>query len=182
MKKALHLLLPLFLMVSTISLFGNEISVAEAERLVPTVIKRNAGPALKNARNIRITERFTKKENGKANFHIFNLSPTGFVIIAGEDRYNAVLAFSDESNIDLTNKEEYVGLYGTLSSHEARIQYIRANRLTASLAVQNEWTTLRSGNTTTSRQAVVVAPLTTTRWNQGTYYNAECPSNEDTAL
>ncbi len=181
MKKTLHLLLPFFLMVSSISLFGNEITVAEAERLVPTVIKRNAGPALKNARNLRVTERFTKKADGQANFHIFNLSPTGFVIIAGDDRYNAVLAFSDESNIDLTNKEEYVGLYGTLSSHEARIQYIRANQLSPTRAIQDEWTTLRSRNTTTSRQAVVVAPLTTTKWNQGTYYNAECPANAETA-
>ncbi len=181
MQKTLHLILPFLLLVSSISLFGNEISIAEAERLVPTVIKRNARPVLKNARNLAITERFTKKSDGKANFHIFNLSPTGFVIIAGDDRYNAVLAFSDESNIDLSNKEEYVGLYGTLSSHEARIQYIRENKLTASLAVQNEWKTLRSGNTTTARQAVVVAPLTTTLWNQGTYYNAECPANEESA-
>ena len=183
MKKTLHLFLPFFLMVSTITLFGNEITLAEAERLVPTVIQRNAGPALKNARNLKVTERFTKKQkDGKANFHIFNLAPTGFVIIAGDDSYNAVLAFSDESNIDLSNKENYVGLYGTLSAHEARIEHIRAKSLKPSAAIQNEWKTLRSGNTTVSRrQGVVVAPLTTTRWNQGLYYNSECPANADTA-
>lgn len=183
MKKALlHFCLSLFFLVSLNPLFATEISLPAAERLVFTVIQRNAGPALKNARNISITERFTKKENGKANFHVFNLSPTGFVIIAGEDRYNAVLAFSDESNINLNSEEAYIGLWGTLSLHEERIQYIRANNLTATLAIQNEWATLRKQDVSVSRNnGVVVAPLTTTKWNQGQYYNAECPANDDTA-
>lgn len=181
MKKALHFCLSLFFLVGTTTMFAKEIPVTAAERLVSTVIQRNAGPALKNARNISITQRFTKKVAGKANFHIFNLSPTGFVIIAGDDRYNAVLAFSDESNINLNSTEEYIGLWGTLSIHEERIQYIRANNLTASIAVQNEWTTLRNRDVSVSRDnGVVVAPLTTTKWNQGTYYNAECPANDDT--
>ncbi|MFK7982733.1 MAG: C10 family peptidase, partial [Saprospiraceae bacterium] len=180
MKKALQIFLLIFLFLSTTNIFAKEIPIAAAERLVATVIQRNAGPALKNARNISVTERFTKKVAGKANFHVFNLSPTGFVIIAGDDRYNAVLAFSDESNINLNSTEEYIGLWGTLSVHEERIQYIRANNLTASVAVQNEWKTLRNRDRSASRDnGVVVAPLTTTKWNQGTYYNAECPANDD---
>jgi len=182
MKKALQFSLLILLFLGTTNIFAKEIPIAAAERLVSTVIKRNAGPALKNARNISVTERFTKKVAGKANFHIFNLSPTGFVIIAGDDRYNAVLAFSDESNINLNSEEEYIGLWGTLSFHEERIQYIRANNLTASIAVQNEWTTLRNRDISAAREdGVVVAPLTTTKWNQGAYYNAECPANDDTA-
>ncbi len=182
MKKALHFCLSLFFLVGTTTIFAKEIPITAAEKLVSTVIQRNAGSALKNARNIRITERFTKTVAGKPNFHVFNLSPAGFVIIAGEDRYNAVLAFSDESKINLNSEETYVGLWGTLSMHEERIQYIRANNITAPLAVQNEWKTLRNRNVSTSRNnGVVVAPLTTTKWNQGIYYNAECPANEETA-
>jgi len=182
MKKALQICLSLFLLIGTNNLFAKEIPITAAERLVSTVIQRNAGPALKNARNISITERFTKRVDGKANFHVFNLSPTGFVIIAGDDRYNAVLAFSDESNINLNSDEEFIGLWGTLSFHEERIQYIRANNLSATIAVQNEWKTLRSRDVSASRNdGIVVAPLTTTKWNQGTYYNSECPANAETA-
>ncbi|MEM1121008.1 MAG: C10 family peptidase, partial [Bacteroidota bacterium] len=113
---------------------------------------------------------------------IFNLQPTGFVIIAADDRYPAVLGFSDESNIDLSEKEAYVGLWGTLSLHEERIKYVRANNILPTKAIQNEWKTLRSRNRSASRaQGVVVAPLTTTKWNQGQYYNAECPANADSA-
>jgi len=182
MKKALHFCLSLFFLVSINTLFAKEIPITAAEKLVATVIQRNAGPALKNARNLSVTQRFTKAVDGKANFHVFNLSPTGFVIIAGDDRYNAVLAFSDESNIDLSSEEAYIGLWGTLSLHEERIQYIRANNLIASAAVKNEWKTLRNREVNVSRRnGVVVAPLTTTKWNQGTYYNAECPANAETA-
>ena len=182
MKKTLHLFVFCCLLLSSITISAKEIPVEAAERLVSTVIQRNAGPALKNSRSMRIKERFTKEVAGKANFHIFNLSPTGFVIIAGDDRYNAVLAFSDESNINLNSQEEYIGLWGTLSYHEERIQYIRANNLEATTAVKNEWSTLRNREVSTARNyGVVVAPLTTTKWNQGTYYNAECPANEETA-
>lgn len=180
MKKALQLYLSIFLLIGTTNIFAKEIPIAAAERLVATVIQRNAGPALKNARNISITERFTKKVAGKANFHVFNLSPTGFVIIAGDDRYNAVLAFSDESNINLSTDKAYIGLWGTLSIHEERIQHIRANHLPASIAVQNEWKTLRNRAVSVAREdGIVVAPLTTTKWNQGAYYNAECPANAE---
>ena len=183
MKKTLHLLLPiLYLAFTTTTLFSKEIPLQDAEKLVTTVIKRNARMALSNARNLNIIQRFTKEVDGQANFHIFNLSPTGFVIIAGEDRYNAVLAFSDESNLNLDNTEEYIGLWGTLSYHESRIQHIRANNIPATKAIQKEWTTLRNRNLSSARnRGIVVAPLTTTKWNQGMYYNGECPANEDTA-
>lgn len=183
MKKTLHLLLASLFVAFTTTTFAQSVSVDAAEALVSTVIKRNARPALKNARNLRVTERFTKKVDGQENFHIFNLSPTGFVIIAADDRYNAVLGFSDESNVDLSLKEEYIGLWGTLSLHEERIKYVRANNIQPTLAIQNEWKTLRSRNISSSReQGVVVAPLTTTKWNQGQYYNAECPANDSSAV
>ena len=181
-KKTLHFILATAFLVFFTPLFSKQIPIEAAEQLVTTVIKRNASSAFLNARHIRVVARFTKEENGLANFYIFNLAPTGFVIISADDRYNAVLAFSDESHIDLSEKEQYPGLWGILSSHEQRIDYIREHQLPASLSVQNEWKTLRNGNTATSRQSgVVVAPLTTTRWNQGLYYNAECPANGDTA-
>lgn len=182
MKKTLHLLVSILFLTFSSTIYAQSVSAEAAEALVPTVIKRNASAALKNARNLRVTERFTKKVAGAENFHIFNLSPMGFVIIAADDRYHAVLAFSDESNIDLELQQEYVGLWGTLSLHEERIQYIRSNNIQPTLAIQNEWKTLRSRNVSSSReQGVVVAPLTTTIWNQGQYYNGECPANEDTA-
>lgn len=153
-----------------------------AARLVPTVIKRNAQSSLKNARSLRITESFAKKTDDETNFYVFNLAPTGFVIISAEDRYNPVLAFSEESQLILENEAEYIGLWGTLSHHEERINYIRENNLQPSWTVQREWQGLRNGDTALSRSSgVVIPPLTTTKWNQGTYYNAECPANEDTA-
>jgi len=181
MKKTLSILMPILLLTVTTPTVGKEISLEEAERVVPTVIQRNARPALKNARNLRITERYTQLKECVSNFHVFNLAPTGFVIIAADDRYNAVLGFSDESNIDLANKEKYIGLWGTLSQHEARLEFVRTNNIQPSLAIQKEWATLRSNNTNAPRRGVVVAPLTTTKWNQGQYYNAACPANEDSA-
>lgn len=181
-KQILRSLLFLAFTALVTTSYAKQIPIEQAESLVKTVIQRNGSDALRNARNLRIVSRFTKSEDGVDNFYIFNLAPTGFVIIAADDRYNAVLAFSDESNIDLSKKQDYVGLWGTLSKHESRINYVRENSLTPNLAIQNEWKTLRSGNTATSREnAIVVAPLTTTKWNQGLYYNGECPADEDSA-
>ncbi len=104
------------------------------------------------------------------------------MIISAEDNYNPILAFSDESVIDFDAAEKNIGLWGTLSVHEQRIEYSRANKLSATTSIQTAWQNLsHTENEASPRNAVVVAPLTTTKWNQGTYYNAQCPADANSA-
>lgn len=132
-----------------------------------------------------IVSKFTKEVDGIPSYHIFNFKPQGFVIVSADDTYNPILAFSDESSIDFDNELVNESLFLNLSRHEQRIQYNRKHNAPISDLVKNEWSTLRKvqteGVAKMEPEGVVVSPLTTTKWNQGQYYNSFCPANSDTA-
>ena len=177
-NKIITLCLSLIFFIGTEKLFAKEVPIEVAQRLAKKALVQNT-----NARsNAKITNHFTKNQNGQNVYYIFNFSPKGFVIISAEDSYNPILAFSDESSIDFEADEKNIGLWGTLSVHEQRIEYSRANQLQASAAVQAAWRQLRQAGQQRFQNTVVVAPLTTTKWNQGTYYNAQCPADENSAI
>lgn len=164
------------------SLFGKQIPLEEARVIAKNALKSNAITASsRSLKAANIANYYTKEENGKVAYYAFNFEPTGFVIIAADDRYYPVLAFSNESHLDLDNSVTNIGLVGTLSKHAQRIDYIQQHNLPTLPAVQREWRQLRAGEAvSSSRSSVVVGPLTTTKWNQGEFYNAECPASEET--
>ena len=173
----------LFLSLSH-TLFARPIPVEEAEALAKVAFKTFASNQ-NSAQAATVTSKYTKTQDGQETYHIFNFAPKGFVIIAAEDSYNALLAFSDESSIDFNanDSEKNSVLFGSLSVSETRIAFMRQNAIEAPAAIRAEWEGLRKGDNrlpTRERLGVIVAPMTTTLWNQGKYYNAECPANATT--
>ena len=176
------LLLVAFLL-SCPTLFGQQISLEEAQLVAKNVLKTNAiTSSTSSLKGANIANYYTKEENGQVVYYAFNFEPTGFVVIAADDRYNPVLAFSNESHLDLENQVTNIGLVGTLSTHAQRMTYIREHNLPAPRSILKEWQQLRSGEpVSTSRSSNIVGPLTTTKWNQGEFYNGQCPADETTA-
>ena len=170
------------LLIGAMQLYATQVPLEEAATIAKDVFARNAKTATKSLKDVRVVSKFVQQTADAPNYYIFNLQPTGFVIISADDRYNPILAFSDESHIDFDNETVNIGLMGTLSRHEQRIEYLRKNNIKAPAAVQTEWKKLRSGSATrSSRSNVQVGPLTTTTWDQGELYNAICPADETTA-
>ncbi len=175
-------LLMVALLIGAMQLYATQVPLEEAATIAKDVFTRNAKTATKNLQQVRVVSKFVQQTAGVPDYYIFNLQPTGFVIISADDRYNPILAFSEESHIDFDNEIVNIGLMGTLSKHEQRIKYLRKNNIKSPITVQTEWQKLRSGAATrSSRSNVQVGPLTTTKWNQGELYNAECPADETTA-
>lgn len=172
------------LALSSGDLFAKQVSVEQAENYAKVVFaKYTDQPALKNNTTlVQISSQFTKEMNGEETFHIFNISPKGFVVISAEDNYNAVLAFSDENSVDFNDEVRSVGFFGELSRHEQRIEYTRVHNLKANQSIQSEWATLK-GETNNNQtplksdqaEGAIVEPLTTSLWDQGEFYNAQCP-------
>ena len=140
----------------------------------------------RTAKDIEVKSQFTKDFEGEPSFYVFNMEPKGFVIVSADDRYNAILAFSEESNIDFDNEEVNLGMWGSLSRHEQRIDYVRKHDIKPSPAVQKEWAELKSNKISDyinrDPDGMVVAPLTTTTWNQGKYYNAHTPESDSVKI
>ena len=98
---------------------------------------------------------------GAHDFYAFNITGGGFVIIAGEDRANQVLGYSDNGCLDFNNLPE--NLKALLKGYQEEIEYLQVH---PSLDVKPA---IRSNG------GIVVAPLIKSHWGQQMPYNLQCP-------
>jgi len=99
-------------------------------------------------------------QNAKA-YYAFNITGGGFIIIAGEDRANQVLGYSDQGRLDFNNLPD--NFKALLDSYQEEIEFLQSH--------PNVKTTpsLRATNTPG------VKPLITAIWGQELPYYLQCP-------
>ena len=116
-------------------------------------------------------------ENNPA-FYVVNFDSEGFVIVAGDDRAQPILAFSDEGAFVTENIPAHIQFF--LDGYVDGIQYIADKNLENDAATQRQWEMLLSGSYMTPKEAeVIVGPLLgDNRWNQTKYYNNLCPADD----
>ncbi len=111
--------------------------------------------------------------DGTVDYYVFNISPRGFVIVAGDDVIQPVIGYSAESDwhmgYDRTGIKDW-------TDHAA--QHIHAGILSglpAGAQTARQWALLRQGPAGSGSRSAV-PPLCTTIWDQEPYYNAQCPT------
>ena len=117
-------------------------------------------------------------ENGSGpSFYVVNFSTEGFVIVAGDDRVQPILAFSDEGPFVTENMPDHIRFF--LEGYVEGIQYIVDNQQCADESAQQQWAVLLSEDTPAPKDGnVVVGPLLgDNKWNQTKYYNNLCPAD-----
>ena len=117
-------------------------------------------------------------ENGSdPSFYVFNFGSEGFVIVAGDDRVQPVLAFSDEGAFVAENMPDHIRFF--LNGYTEEIQYMVDNQLYDDETSLQQWKTLLSDITLAQKDGdVVVGPLLgENKWNQTQYYNDLCPAD-----
>ena len=105
-------------------------------------------------------------------FYVFNNPNGGWVVIAGEDSGNAVLAWSDKGLFDPNNLPDAAAAW--FKGYADQINLARSRNLAASEASLKEWSDLLDGRTRRTPTPVVV--LTTATWGQSNPYNLQCPT------
>lgn len=133
-------------------------------------------------KSIQILDHKVKQHKTQTSYYVFNFKRGGYIVLSAEDSYNAVLAFSDEGQINLSRDFENTGIWGELSRHEQNIEYGRQRKLKSNSKVQSEWKTIRAISEGKSYKKnlsfnPVVSPLTTTKWNQSGFYSQSCPAD-----
>ena len=117
-------------------------------------------------------------ENGTPCFYVVNFNSEGFVIVAGDDRVQPILAFSDEGAFVAENMPDHIRFF--LDGYTEEIQYIVDNQQYGDETTLQQWEALLS-NTATQKDGdgdVVVSPLLgENKWNQTQYYNDLCPAD-----
>ena len=117
-------------------------------------------------------------ENGSAtSFYVVNFSTKGFVIVAGDDRVNPILAFSDEGAFVAENMPANIRFF--LDGYAEEIQYTIDNQQYSDETVQQQWDQLLSDTPLVPKAGnVIVGPLLgNNKWNQTKYYNDLCPDD-----
>lgn len=96
-------------------------------------------------------------------YYVFNIQYGGFVIAAADDQVPAVLGYTDNGSFDSDDIPD--NMRGYLEGMAAEIQAIRQG--------------LGTGVTSNSSDRQAIAPMVTTKWNQGNSsgnaYNYQCP-------
>lgn len=117
-------------------------------------------------------------ENGSGpSFYVVNFDAEGFVIVAGDDRVQPILAFSDEGAFVAENMPAHIRFF--LDGYTEEIQYIIDSQQYADESILQQWETLLSDTIPEQKDGdVVVDPLLgDNRWNQTKYYNDLCPAD-----
>ena len=117
-------------------------------------------------------------ENGSGpSFYVVNFDAEGFVIVAGDDRVQPILAFSDEGAFVAENMPAHIRFF--LDGYTEEIQYTVDNQQYADKTTQQQWETLLSEVIPAQKDGdVIVGPLLgDNKWNQTKYYNDLCPAD-----
>ena len=113
-------------------------------------------------------------ENEIDNFYIFNLEPTGFIIVSANENTIPILGYSFNKNIDYENLP--VQLDRILDSYRENILYTINNNIKGDLLIQNLWIKYL-GDINQEESIREVTPLITAMWNQGGEWNNLCPED-----
>ena len=131
------------------------------------------------------------QQNAPLAFHV-DLSPKGYLIIAGNDLIAPVLAFSTQSDLDLQDSRDNAFrtlLMGDLdycrqTLSDLMVQTtangtVKKTRLSKNQVLWDKLltteSTLQSLSADAAAETPLLGPLMTTTWNQNRHYNALCP-------
>lgn len=114
---------------------------------------------------------------GIAELYVFANPEGGFVIVSADDCALPILGYSAKSDFLVplpSNVQDW------LNGYAWEIRQLVQHAVQPSQQVTAEWKHYREAETTKTTLTTVVAPLLTTTWSQGTYYNNLCPIDAST--
>jgi hypothetical protein len=159
------------------SAFAQYCDILLAEKVAINTIAERFDGISRTKSQYKIKTAFTQSYNDTEVFHIFNLEPQGFVIIAADQSVVPVLAFSTESDFytDGTNPAAEAWIQNYAVQIESNIK----NNVKASSEISENWLRLAKNSDQFKAKSGVksIAPMLTTKWDQGRYFNSHCPSD-----
>jgi Peptidase C10 family/Spi protease inhibitor len=114
------------------------------------------------------------KTTGSPLLYVFAFADSGFVMVSGNDIAKPILAWSGESRFDTTDIPPACKSH--LANLEAQIERATAAGFPGTAAARSQWQAFAVGPSADRPTGVTsVNPLVAAKWNQGRYYNQDCP-------
>jgi hypothetical protein len=124
---------------------------------------------------MNVTSVLTEYENTLPVYYIFNINNNGFVIVSADDIAIPVIGYSYESDF----KENAISpaLRYWLDGVKMTIKNAITNNLSATTEIADSWNYYKSRTESNLivKKEKAVAPLMTSTWDQGKFYNELCP-------
>ncbi|MBM3404001.1 MAG: T9SS type A sorting domain-containing protein [Bacteroidetes bacterium] len=154
---------------------GKSVDVPTARQVARNFIFEKCGKAYDR---IQIEETLIRKSGDVPVYYTFNLANGGYVIVAADDHVVPVLAYSFDGKVG--NTEQPPQFIAWMEGYEKQILDGMEKNYAADEAVVQLWKHLSVSDPSlldTDKSTLDVAPLFTTTWDQGSYYNALCPED-----
>ena len=167
-----------FLVLSTLAIFADGISVDYAKQVARNFYNQNKGKAATVA--LVYENLNSDNSNGVAPgvplYYVFSTGEKGFVIISADDLVKPVLGYSTDQPFSIQNAPPVIT--GWLQKYSAQIAFVKVNRTTTTTEVTSQWKNLYNNTGTLNQlKSTAVNPLVSTTWDQDLYYNAMCPQD-----
>jgi len=169
MKKT-YLILSLIFLAAIVS--AQKVDIGTAQNVAANYYSKNK-ISTSGMNKEAATIKYCQVENTDTLFYIFNIGTDGFVIVSGDYSAPPILAFSDEGNFN--TEQQAPGLTDWLNGFASAIRYIKTQSQNNTDA---DWNIYNNENTSSFKvkTAPDIAPLVTTKWDQGAGYNYHCPA------
>ena len=172
MKKSSFFILVVSLLFISASAFSGTVDVQRAKLLGEKFAEANFSKAT------QLELAYTAStEKGNPSFYAFNGSPAGFVIVSACDLTSPILGYSETGAFHTENIPD--GLQYFFNGYGQSIDFAEENLMRPDSEIAQEWENLERYGRTQLTRAEVVSPLIATHWDQGCYYNASCPKDDD---
>ena len=153
---------------------GNVVPVESAKTVSRNFINSKAPDRQLSLSDIKL-EYVEQNENGEALYYRFSLNGGGFIIVSADESATPILAYSLVGEFQGTPESAYF-----LNNYKALMKEVKT---TSSQQYHAAWRMLESADWNGTKNETFttksVAPLLSTYWDQGTFYNTNCPAQSD---
>ena len=158
------LLLTLVSVLAVLPLGAKQIDLITAKDVANRFVRENSRlKSLANGGDLVLA--YTANTGNVNNFYVYNLAKGGFVIVSADDCVEQVLGYSENGSFDINAIPD--NMRDALEEYKREINYAiehSAISMGSALALPDM-----------AAEKSPVAPLLTTKWNQGAPYNNKCP-------
>ncbi len=174
MKKNIYTLLASLLL--TAPLFAKEVSLQQVEQAARKIYAERfliysgstTGPVV-------FSEALTLSRNNVPLIHVFNVAgEKGFVMMAAQDNVQPLLAYTFEGAYNKNNEQP--AFTDWVENYMDQVAYCVEKALPSTAGIDKAWNMFLGKNVVTATSSANVGPLMSTKWNQGCYYNEQCPT------
>jgi len=153
-------------------LIGAEVSIEKAQRVAGNIFAERSNTGTMDGFNLRSVDIFD--DNAVNLIYVFQLESEGFILVAGDDRVQPLLAYSFESSFVMEDMPSTVSWM--IDAYKGIISNMIESDESATEEVNAKWEKYYTGNGLNTRNRAIAGPLLGSTFNQSGGWNDYCPS------